>query len=74
MALGVVTVFRLLLFFLFYIALFHGFEFERADGDDFKVGAALGAGDEFTLFDIVFVKIELGIAFRAKHRKTSLAD
>jgi hypothetical protein len=74
MALGVVTVFRLLLFFLFYIALFHGFEFERTDGDDFKVGAAFGAGDEFTLFDIVFVKIEFGIAFRAKHLKTSVTD
>jgi hypothetical protein len=73
--LGVVTVFAFLLFFfLFDIAFFHGFEFEWVGGHDLKIDATLGARNDFALVDIVFFKIEFGIAFRAKHHKASLAD
>jgi len=69
--LRVVTVFGFLLFFLFHVTLFHGFEFERTGGADLKIGAAFGAGDDFSLVDFVFLKIQIGIALRAKHHKTS---
>jgi hypothetical protein len=71
MGLGVVTVFGFLFFVLLDVAFFDGFEFERTGGDDFKIGAAFGAGDDFALVDFVFLKIQIGIAFRAKHHKSS---
>jgi hypothetical protein len=70
MGLGVVTVFGFLLFF-FDVAFVDGFEFEGTGGDDFKIGAAFGAGDDFALVDFVLLKIQIGIALRAKHHKSS---
>jgi hypothetical protein len=74
--LGVVTVFALfgLVFFLFDVASFYGFQFERTGGDDFKVGAALGARDHFAFVDAVLVDIQIGFAFGAQNHKASLAD
>jgi hypothetical protein len=74
--LGVVTVFALfdLFFVLFDVASFHGLQLKRTGGDDFKVGATLGARDHFAFVDAVLVDIQIGFAFGAQNHKASLAD
>jgi hypothetical protein len=73
---GEITVFALLDFFfvLFDVAGFDGLEFERTGGDDFKVGAALGAGNHLAFVEPVFIDIQIGFAFGAQNHKASLAD
>jgi len=73
--LGEVTVFTFLyFFFLFYVACLHGFQLERTGGDDFKVGATLGARNEFPFVDLFLVDVQICFAFRTEPHKTSLAD
>jgi hypothetical protein len=71
-----ITVFALLLFvFIFFdVSLFNGFQFERTGGNDFKVGATLGARDHFPLVDIFLFDIQISFAFGTQNHKASLAD
>jgi hypothetical protein len=62
--LGIVTVFGFLLAGIVDNGLFDRLQLERTDGDDFEIGAALGAGDDFALVDFFFVNIEIGFALR----------
>ena len=67
-SLEIVTVFAFLCFFFvfFLVSFFDSFQFERTGGDDFKVGAALGAGNDFPLVDFFFFDVQIGFAFRTQ--------
>jgi hypothetical protein len=61
------TVFALHFFFLFHVALFDRFQFQRAGRDHFEVGATLGAGDDLAFVDFVFLDVQIGFAFGTKN-------
>jgi hypothetical protein len=73
--LGEVTVFAFLHFFFvfFDVSFFYGFQFKRTGSNDFKVGAALGARDDFALVDIFLFNVQIGFAFGTQNHKASLA-
>jgi hypothetical protein len=71
---GIVTVFGLFLLFFFFVAFFDRFQLERAGGDDFKVGAALGTGNDLSLVDLFLFDVEIVFALRTQNHKASLPD
>jgi len=58
-----VTVFRFLFLFLFFL-FFDRLELERIYGNDLEIGAALGAGNDFTLVDLIFLNVQVAFTFR----------
>src|SRR5215469_12322778 len=58
-------------FFFFFFQVDFGLKFERADADDLQVGATLVAAQRIALIDVIFVYVNFGVAFGAKHHKQS---
>jgi hypothetical protein len=69
--LGVVTVFALHFFFLFYVAGLDRLQLQGAGCHHLKVSATLGTRDDLTLVDLFFLHIQIGFAFGTKHHDSS---
>ena len=55
-------VFLVLVVFFVVLVVFHLVQFKRICGNNFEVGAALQAGDDFAFVEFVFFNVEIGFA------------
>jgi len=73
---GIVSVVRVflglhfvLVFFVFF--LIHRLEFDGVGGDHLEVAAALRARNDLAFIHLVFLNVQIGLAFRTEHHDAS---
>jgi hypothetical protein len=67
-----VSILRLFVLIVLIVVIGNGIHLDRMDLNDFHLGFALGAGEDFAFFHFIFVDVNLGSAFGAANHGENL--